>query len=153
MPTAEAVKSLWGRATPANAANPAKPRMNTGFAGLRTVCEFCECAAAKRGRDSAANSVKSRINTIDSQNSQPRPEGKCRSLPEQQAVAEIRKIRRPFATAGTRINTSDSQDSHDSQGDGGGNPFSPIAARLLGLAAVALKPYPAHRVRCHALGD
>ncbi len=153
MPTAEAIKSIWGRATLANAANPANPRMNTGFAGLRMVCEFCECAAAKRGRDSAANSANPRINTSDSQNSQPRPEGKCRPLPEQHAVAEIRKIRKPFATAGTRMNAGDSQDSQDSQRGGGGNAFSAIAACLSGPAAVALNPYPAHRVRCHALGD
>jgi hypothetical protein len=93
------------------------------------------------------------MNACDSQNSQPYPEGKCRPLIEQQAVAEIRKIRKPFATSGTRINTSDSQDSQHSQGVGGGNAFSAIAATLMQPAAVVLKPYPAHLLRRHELGD
>ena len=103
------------------------------------------------GRDIAANSAKPRINTSDSQDSQPYPEGKCRQLAERQN-REIRNIRKAFATAGIRINTSDSQDSQHSQGVSGGNAFSAIVAHLAGVQGLTLKPYPAHQVRRHALG-
>ena len=156
MPTAEAIKSIWGQATPANAANAAnaaKPRMNTWFARLRTVCESCEPSAAKRGQDIAANSAKPRMTACDSQDSQPCLRGKSASEYVQRTSGQIRNFRKPFATAGTRMKPSDSQDSQDSQGGGGGNAFSAIAAALVRPAAVTLTPYPAHSVRRHALGD
>ena len=86
MRATELLKSVWGSATPANAANPANPRLNTGAEPIANGCESCESPPAYRP-----------------------------------ALAQIRKIRNPFASLQSRMDAGDSQHSQDSQPSHGGN--------------------------------